>query len=479
MLADLWRLSPAAAHLGLSQLPNYSQAGLRYQRAEGGFRRPQSPAQAQRLRFETEGLRKWATWAVQGRFAYAKHWDARQAWANVAEVFQPDLEVALPLPGLMPTNGRLGNPYVWADERAGDWQRDHIAAEVQAAFADSARRFAPGLGLGYDIGQGARQNDPRPFYRYRRLRVAPSGLWRVGGRAWLGLEAHWVSTVEDNEAGQFSTDNFLLYRLRGYGTFERTPISSAERRTSGQAVGGQATYRWQAQGRQLIVVAGGRYRREQVREGVAIQREGGQFEESWVHLRAVGTARRPQGWRHLLLQVERRQGTATDPLFRAINAGFLGWESELKAVEVWQPGRWAYCFGASLRYGQDTLYDEAAASRWNLVRPGGQAEYLARHQGPGRWLPFAGARLGYTHVRDRGTRFGRATELTNAVFRADREWLASPSWQLGAEAGANFKLTRQGTTWLRCQARWQVWVAAGQSAPASRHFADLCLQVLY
>jgi len=245
----------------------------------------------------------------QGKFAWQYQRDQGQAWNNTS--LHPDVQ-----------------PYLWADAATGRWDRNHFDAQVQVGSA-YAGNWQWGAGLFFEGGEADRFNDPKPLYRYRRLGIVPEVALRLGNRHWLAVQLLYISYSEDNEMGFFSIDDPLLFRLRGYGTFTRTPFVSGERQLGSQTLGG--SIRW-VHPKQWEVQVGGRTTRGSAQEGVSIVTNGGDWQtlQARMYLKKVweSTAFAKQ----VMLSGIFRENEGKDAVFQAINARLqtaqfgIGWK---------------------------------------------------------------------------------------------------------------------------------------------------------
>lgn len=204
-----------------------------------------------------------------------------------------------------------GSPYVWADSIGGDWRRDHVSTSATLASPDWGG-VRSGLTLRYTVGQGSRDNDPRPLYRLRRLGVTPGftvavGAIRIGATATLALER------EEGEIGAYSQTDPFVFRLRGITTFDRTGLRTADRTRTGGTVGAGVQVGGR-EGRWTLAIDHG-VDRDSTFDGVGTPSDAGRFRRTW----SQGTARARFGGVEAAVQGRSSRGRGTDPIFRAVN----------------------------------------------------------------------------------------------------------------------------------------------------------------
>lgn len=193
----------------------------------------------------------------------------------------------------------------------GDWRRDHVSTSATLASPDWGG-VRSGLTLRYTVGQGSRDNDPRPLYRLRRLGVTPGftvavGAIRIGATATLALER------EEGEIGAYSQTDPFVFRLRGITTFDRTGLRTADRTRTGGTVGAGVQVGGR-EGRWTLAIDHG-VDRDSTFDGVGTPSDAGRFRRTW----SQGTARARFGGVEAAVQGRSSRGRGTDPIFRAVN----------------------------------------------------------------------------------------------------------------------------------------------------------------
>ncbi|QCR21624.1 DUF6850 family outer membrane beta-barrel protein [Pontibacter sp. SGAir0037] len=298
---SLWVRSQNPAALSGATLPEYGVATAFANGSQGRFRRVQEAATDLQAGLYAEGLRHLGGWSYYGDFSYGKRWQQELGWAGT-------------------DNPLSGNPFTWADSLSGDWAKDFLETNLQVSSPSLFGRLKAGIGIHYRIGQGARALEPKPFFRSRDLALRPGLTYRLSEGKLLGAFAEVRYTFEEQEMGFYSRENALVYRIRGAGTFTRTPLVNAERQTNGsrQATGIQYEAHWQAKRLQLNAQV--QQRREEVQEKAMQPLPAGTFKELAAEANADFSL---QGERHLLfanLRYTYTNGQGIDPVFFTANA---------------------------------------------------------------------------------------------------------------------------------------------------------------
>ncbi len=183
----------------------------------GALRRSMDAARSFSTGFRSAGSTDVGQWNLRAAFDYERRNEYDKRFAGIAEPYS-------------------GNPYVWGDTAAGDWQADQVQARV-SLHSPAAGRHRFGVQVEYQTGIGARSNRPKPFFRIREYQVAPVYYYRPGRKQHLQLSVspRLTGVFEENEVGYESEGNSYLIRSRGYGAFEAGSVVSMERRRKGYA----------------------------------------------------------------------------------------------------------------------------------------------------------------------------------------------------------------------------------------------------
>jgi hypothetical protein len=325
-IIDVFSQTQNPAVLSNFPLPEHGYAQAGASMINGDFKRPMDAESMAQLQMSTGGFKRYKGWSYKSMFSYQKQFDVNTAWSGVMNAYE-------------------GNPFIWVDSSAGDWERDHISATINVATPVIFNKMNAGFSVDYNIGTGARSTDPKPFYRSRHIAMQPGIEWQSSAKSSLGMTGKISFIQEENELGFYSSNNVLLYRLRGFGTFSKVPFVSGERKRNGTEVKGLLHYRRQYARHQLSINGYASQKYESVTEGVAILQNTGYFTE--IHFGGSadiqkGDAQRGQS---LSLGYELIEGYADDVIFRAESAGYTThrmtgdismWNTGADKKRIWQ-----------------------------------------------------------------------------------------------------------------------------------------------
>ncbi len=405
------------------QTPDFSLVKLSYQSFDGDFNRPQLPASGQMGAFTASGRKEQEFLIWQGDFSFQYQRDDGQQWNNTS--LHPDEQ-----------------PYLWADEGTGQWDRNHFNANVQLGSVREGS-FNWGVSVFLKGGQGDRFNDPKPLYRYRRLGIAPEVSWRFNQENFLAVQLNYSNYSEDNEIGFFSVDDPLLYRLRGYGTFTRTPFVSGERQLKQQSIG--SVLRWinvkSGQFDRWIVEVAGQLRQGSAAEGTAIITPGGKWEALQGNF-SVEKVLQSFNYAHSIKVSGTAQETAgVDAVFQAINTRLqtaligLGWTLAKtdSANFNWQLGIHA---AVSQRFQEDLAAFTEAEVQGLPITMNFQTAWKRD-----KISPFLSLTGNYFHALNTSLQVGSENAL-NELIVPDFEILTTNSYMLRAAAGVDWKYSK-------------------------------------
>jgi len=300
---NLYRYTGNPATIGQSSIPQYGYATLHAGIETGNFKRPMQAQQTTVLKGATGGQRLVNGWLYSGDFSYGKQYDREVAWSAVYDPYE-------------------GNPFIWADSSIGNWERDEVKATV-SVVAPQLNRWLVGMRIGYEVSTGARKNDPRPFFRHRDMVVQPGLTYQLNTRSEIGLSGSAGFAKEENEMGFYTQSNtFLLYRLRGFGTFNKSPFVNGERRRDELRWLATAHYRTKWKNRQVLVSGYISQREDEVVEGVSAPQLTGYFTSIQVGGAAVVRSGDESNGSLFSLNAFLHDGYADDVVFRAESASF-------------------------------------------------------------------------------------------------------------------------------------------------------------
>jgi len=407
-LPSLLSVSRNAASIPRSLSQSWRRVLGQARATEGGWRRPQDAARINALALTAEGEQRAGAWFVSGGVTYGRASDVGVSWRNTSDAY-------------------LGNSFIWADSVGGTFQRDELAL-AGALVTPSWRGVNAGVQIDYGLGQGARQNDPKPLFRRRVAELSPAvaytfGRQQIGAGVMLGWQG------EDLEIGGGLSAEFpLVYRLRGLGTFDRTQLISAERAMIGGVSGAHAG--WSRTGDRWVTAIGTtlRVERDSVRDGIATPVSGGATRRTRRDGEAALRRRSARGGLEVAAALRMEEARGVDPIFRAVNVIDEGTAMEAR-LRWWRgvdpvAARW----GAGLVVSQSRLSrrDIAAETSWEAVMPSLAATATRRVPAPGGDLLLGvGGGLGWRGSTAYSAQ--RPTQLTPILALADFGVVSAPT----------------------------------------------------
>lgn len=451
-----WRLSGNPVHLGDMKSPDYAEAGLFYSRVGGRFRRPQEALRAYDGGFGGEGLSSWKDWKFYGRFSYSKHRRDSIRFSNAARPYD-------------------GNPFLTADSVGGDWRGDRLDARLQAMLP-AYGKIRPAVRIDYETEQSARRNEPKPLYRYLVYRVQPAIAFRLSGKTSLSVTGAYQRKSETTETGFFSNTNPPLYSLRGYGTFSRGPVVTAERYTSGWGWEAGADLRRKSGRRVLSAGATLGYRTEDVNDGVSAPVfVGGLDETSGRFFAALETQSGLEGW-SAGVSGWFRDGKGYDAVFQAVNPAY--YFSGLSAQAGWwkqrRPGTWmAINLYPAITY--TNYFESIARTNWTSVMLQSDVALTLQHTVSDTWTLLVSPGIGYRHNLQSDLVINRPTPISFLLVRPDFDVNSADSMKGAFAAGADL---RAGAWQYRLRLRYERMQEIGQPA-RSRSFFQTTFNLLF
>lgn len=276
---------------------SYGEVAITSSLSDGSFRRAMEAGNSYSLGFQTEGRTAINQWLLEGRFAYHKKTNEDVLFSGVLDPYN-------------------GNPFIWGDTISGKWEHDAFDTYVDLTFPQIKNHLFS-IAIDYKNSTGARNNGPKPFYRYRDIKISPRLKTFLNGQVnhYIVAELSFASAFEENEMGYYTSNDTYLIRGRGYGSALKGPIQSLDRRRRSNRFG--LDLDWSYADTWKIAI-GAQYRDDQVKDGLADPREDGSYSE------VLGTGKvnyytSNVGYGFLL---NYRTGTTDDAIFGFENSEF-------------------------------------------------------------------------------------------------------------------------------------------------------------
>jgi len=428
-ILNVYTLTANSAALWLLPLPDYGRVYGNGARVSGDFKKPLEPGSITALAAGAEGWKKQKKMGYRGSFHYEKRFDKDLKWTDERDAYN-------------------GNPFLWADSSIGHWDKDHIDARVDVSASPLGNALLSGLHLDYQVGTGARTNDPKPFYRYRSIAVQPGLLFKSSESSQAGITGGGTFILENNELGYYNrgTNNVLLYRLRGYGTYSRVPFVSGERNRKGQIWNAGAHWEKQVAGYVMLLYGSAQTRKEEVAEGIAKPDMIGRFREVSYDGGAFVSKGNLNRGHSFLLKVNSADAKGRDQVYQAenaaytrrtVNGNFQWWDYKSKSRILIKAG----FSPALLSYTQS---DKASGSRFSVNTLGGKAEGLVRKYFTGGKQLEIAPELAYFHVLKNTYLAPNNNVVLREIVRKDYEFMAEPYISAGVKIGWNMFSTQGG-----------------------------------
>jgi hypothetical protein len=416
--------------LPLYSTPRMGAVELTYKNENGNFRRPQQPASINALALAAGGVQRTGSLIVAGKFEYTLQRDEGQRWRNSQH--QPDYQ-----------------PFIWADSGAGTWNRSHFDAHVKIVSDKRQYGVKAGISMHYKGGIGDRDNTPKPLHRFHQLSVRPSLIYRGKRQTW-SASIHYAQQSEDNEMGFYVNDSPLLYRLRGYGTFSRSPFVSGNRLLKATTLGGQIEYLKGKSTEDFLQAAiSVDQTNGSIEEGIAIATPAGEWYTnvasgnfSW------GTTRSRSQWVASLKLCASRTA-ARDPVFQAINY-YLNKLSAQPSLRYARKNNWYVEINAA--YKQREQRDIVSATNATVSQTGMGANGFYRFRLSDRVGLFAAPTVAYYKTIASTLNILTPSEISEVLVRPDFDILSRSYQQAGIEMGIDLRNSqtpfRFSTLWL-------------------------------
>ncbi len=272
----------------------------------GDFRQPMQAGSFNQFNLGTGGFKKINHWGYYGFFSYKKTFENGVKWNGVYDAYDD-------------------NPFIWADSSQGNWQKDEIKTVIGIIPPPISKKLSLGLQIVYSISSGARLSEPKPFFRYRNIALQPALNYQLTQNQAIGITGTIGFVLEENELGFYgnSSNNVLLYRLRGYGTFSKSPFVSGERKRVQNDLAVRIHYIKKKQNTQFLLAGYASQRNDDVTEGVAIPQSIGFFTGiEYGGLVSFYKGNANQG-KSINLKINSKNGYADDVIFRAESASSI------------------------------------------------------------------------------------------------------------------------------------------------------------
>lgn len=190
-----------AFKLGLIDTVNLGDSNIEYFNKNRKFKDVYSAKKVQGFTISSERFVTIKDWKIYGRFSFSKYEEKGGGYTEMANPYRD-------------------NPYKIADSITNaDWKKQYYLIETKIVSPEIVKRLKAGLGIKYEVLNGARQIDPRPLDKLINLTVTPQLIYSLNN--WmLGINGNYNWFREDLS---ISLENFQqsknIYKTLGLGEY--------------------------------------------------------------------------------------------------------------------------------------------------------------------------------------------------------------------------------------------------------------------
>lgn len=266
--------------------------------------------------------------------------------------------------------------------------------------------------------------------------------FEISAKSKLSLSAAYFRKSEEVETGFYSTSNPPLYSLRGYGTFTKGPVVTAERTSAGNGWQAGAEYLFRTSRTSLLVGVRFGGRREDVQDGVSSPIFiGGLDETRGQAFMTLEHRLDNQGW---MASAEAwfKDGTGFDPVFQAVNPAYY-WSGLKTRLGWWkQPGGSSW-FNVNLYPGltYTNYYESIAKTDWTSVMLHADADVVLAFHYSDRLLLTVRPLIGYHPNLQGDLVINRPTVISTLLVRPDYQFSTQSYLRGMLSAAASYRIS--------------------------------------
>ncbi|HRE50284.1 MAG TPA: hypothetical protein PK339_02610 [Flavitalea sp.] len=180
---------------------NSGNTGLEYFSERNRFRDAYMPERSRGFSVLSERYLSVKDWVVYGKFSFSKFEEFQTRMTSMADPYRD-------------------NPYQIADSSFGDWRKQHYLMQTKIVSPRINRYTRAGIGIRYEVLNGARQKDPRPLDKTIQIELTPSVMFDISDKWKLGVNGYYKRLREDLG---ISLENHLrpkeIFKLSGLGEY--------------------------------------------------------------------------------------------------------------------------------------------------------------------------------------------------------------------------------------------------------------------
>ncbi|WP_126971911.1 DUF6850 family outer membrane beta-barrel protein [Gynurincola endophyticus] len=252
---------------------NIGNASLQYFSGNNKFRDAYMPEKSQGFKVQSEKFLSFNNWVIYGNFHFSKFEDFQTRMTSM-------------------NNPYSDNPYQVADSSYGDWRKQHYLLQAKIVSPKINRYTRAGIGLTYEVLNGARQKDPRPLDKTINIELTPSLMFDLHNHWKLGINGYYNRKREDLS---ISLENHLrnkeIFKLSGMGEYlYNGPIilGSLSRAYEGNIYGGGISVGYDFnQNKRLRSIISFKQNTENVTDGTSTPFNGGKHQYNDIEAQLV------------------------------------------------------------------------------------------------------------------------------------------------------------------------------------------------
>ena len=192
-----------AIPLGLETMDslNIGNSKLTYFNESLEFKNVYNPNKRDGFNIQSERYVRVKDWKIYGVFSFSKYSEKDAGFTQMANPFR-------------------SNPYIIADSITNaSWQKQHYFLETKIISPEIITNLKAGLGIKYDVLNGARQIDPRPLDKLVNIELTPQLI--LEHNQWsFGINGYYNRFREDlNTSIQNNQRPKNIYKLLGLGEY--------------------------------------------------------------------------------------------------------------------------------------------------------------------------------------------------------------------------------------------------------------------
>ena len=181
---------------------NIGNSEISYFKKENHFRDAYSPKEIEGFNIKSERFVSLKNWKFYGLFSFSKHDDIASRYTEMADPYRD-------------------NPYKVTDAVTEvDWRKQHYFLQTKIVSPYINEYLRGGIGIKYEVLNGARQKDPRPLDKTINIELTPSIMLYLGSKFKLGFNGYYNRYMQDFSMSLENHRNPQeIYKMTGIGEY--------------------------------------------------------------------------------------------------------------------------------------------------------------------------------------------------------------------------------------------------------------------